>query len=158
MLKYPSHLLFCLLLPSLQLTAPKSWVLPALDSSLHQVTRHPTSLHPSIVARPTQPLLTVISLGAGPPVCLTALPPCTSVSTSIHCTHSSRQTHSANPFTPSSFFHNCISLLSSVSAASLLSSISFSPLPVNRMLSASLCRFCCTARCDTKAFVGLPQL
>ncbi len=58
-------LFFGLLFLSLQLTAPKSQVWPELDSSLYQVTQHPTSLHPSISTRPTQPLLPFISLRAG---------------------------------------------------------------------------------------------
>lgn len=137
------------------MTASKSRVWPDLDSSFYQVTQHPTSLHPSIVSRPTQPLLPLISLAAGfisdrrsvpgPwPMCL-AVSPLTQ----------HELTHNANIFTPLFLSHNCLFVPPSVS--SQLSSICFSP-SVDGTPSACLCSFCCTAHRSTKAFVGLPPL
>lgn len=49
----------------LQPTALKSRLFRDSDSSLHQVTQHPAPIPPSILARPTQPLLPIIPLSAG---------------------------------------------------------------------------------------------
>lgn len=132
-MKSPPHfLLFSgLLFLSLQLTAPKSWVLQDLDSSLHQVTQHPTSLHPSISTQPTQPLLPIIPLGTGFIVdCRPVSEP--GWSSSIQHFLSFSQKHTAKIFTPPFRFHNCLFLPSPVLAVSLLFSISFSPQSTER--------------------------
>lgn len=141
-MRSPRHLLFIfvLLFLSLQPAAPKSWVLLELDSSLHQVTQHPTSLQPSILTRPTQPLLPISSPGAG---FISARARCLSLSPSIQHVlslkhkHTHTHTHTTNLFTLPFPFHNCVFLPSSVLAVSLLFSIPISPQSTER------CRHIC---------------
>ena len=140
---------------SLQLTAPKSRVWPDLDSSLYQVTQHPTSLHPSIVSRPTQPLLPFISLAAGFISDRRSVSEAGPMRLTVSPSTRHELTHHTNIFTPLFLSHNCLFIPSSVS--SLRSSICFPP-SVDGTLSACLCGFCCTAHRNTKAFVGLPPL
>lgn len=165
----PTHLLlhfFGLFFFPLQLAAPKSRVWPVLDSSLQQVTQHPTSLHPSISTQPTQSLLPFISSCTGFILdCHSVselrhnISPCLSLysTCSVSQTHTNTHTHSTGTSTLPFLFHNCIFLPSSVLAFLFLFSISFFP-SINKTLSAYLCSFCCTAHCNTKAFVGLPPL
>lgn len=145
------------------MTAPKSQVWPELDSSLYQVTQHPTSLHLSISTRPTQPLLPFISLAVGfIPACLRARGAMyLTVFLFIHCSLSLALFQTCT-YTQQTFLHRLSTsiivffLPCSVLAVSLLCSISFffpSGTP-----SACLCSFCCTAHRNTKAFVGLPPL
>lgn len=166
----PTHLLHLLLLLlhffglfffPLQLAAPKSRGLAGARqlSLAGDTTSHfPPSIHLD-AAHTLDPSLYIFPywIHLGLPLCLSARAQRISLSFPLFNAFCLSNTHDTSASTLPFLFHNCIFLPSSVLVSLLLYSISFFP-SINKTLSAYLCSFCCTARCDTKAFVGLPPL